>query len=65
MYNCIPADNFILFLRKAEFRYKLNQYDNNDAKEKKSIEILEYLYNTVNYKFYDMGELIDNNNYEI
>ena len=65
IYNCVPCDNFILFLREAEFRYKLNRLANYEDKEKKIIDVLEYLYNTVNYEFYDMDELLDNNDYDL
>ena len=33
-------------------------------KEKKIIETFEYLYNTVNYNFYELDELEDNNDYD-
>ena len=59
------CDNFILFLREAEFRYKLNSLENYEDKEKKIIDIFEYLDNTVNYEFYDMDELLDNNDYDL
>ena len=64
IYNCIPADNFILFLREAEFRYNLSKLD-DDKKEKTIIDVFEYLYNTANFDFYDLEELIDNNDYDI
>ena len=64
IYNCIPADNFILFLREAEFRYILSKLD-DDAKEKKIIDVFECLYNTVNFNFFDLDELNDNNDYDI
>ena len=35
IYNCITDDNFILFLREAEFRYNLSKLD-DDKKEKKN-----------------------------
>ena len=58
------TNNFILFLREAEFRYILSKLD-DDAKEKKIIDVFEYLYNTVNFNFYDLDELNDNNDYDI
>ena len=64
IYNCIPADNFILFLREAEFRYHLSKLD-DDKKEKTIIDVFEYLYKTANFDFYDLEELIDNNDYDI
>ncbi len=33
--------------------------------KKKIIDVLKYLYNTVNYEFYDMDELLDNNDYDL
>ena len=36
----------------------------NKEKEKKFIEIREYLFNTVNFELYDMEELMDSNAYE-
>ena len=64
IYNCITDDNFILFLREAEFRYNLSKLD-DDKKEKTIIDVFEYLYNTANFDFYDLEELIDNNDYDI
>jgi hypothetical protein len=60
----LHTNNFIFFLREAEFRYILSKLD-DDAKEKKIIDIFEYLYNTVNSNFYDLDELNDNNDYDI
>ena len=34
-------------------------------KKKKIIDVFEYLYNTVNYDFYNLDELNDNNDYNI
>ncbi len=58
------TDSFILFLREAEFPYILSKLD-DDAKEKKIIDVFEYLYNTVNFNFNELDELNDNNDYDI
>ena len=36
----------------------------NKKKEEKFIEIMEYLFNTINFELYDMEELMDSNAYE-
>ena len=61
MHTC---RNFILFLREDEFGYNLSKL-NDDKKEKKIIDVFKYLYNIVNFDFYDLEELIDNNDYDI
>ena len=61
VYGHIPNENFILFLREAEFRYKLRKL-NNEEKEKEVIEVFQYIYNSCNFELYDIDELIDNNN---
>ena len=63
IYGYIPADNFILFLREAEFRFILSKVTPKE-KESKLIEMLSYLYDTVEYELYDNEELMDNNNYD-
>ena len=62
IYNYIPDENFILFLREAEFRFNIGQL-NNSEKEEKIIEVFQYLYNSSAYELYDDDELNDNNNY--
>ena len=36
----------------------------NKEKEEKFIEIMEYLFNKVNFELYDMEELMDSNAYD-
>ena len=62
IYNSIPSTNFILYLREAEIRYILSKL-NSGKKEKYIMDLLEYLYNTCDYKFYDIKILYDNNDY--
>ena len=63
IYGYIPADNFILFLREAEFRFILSKVSHKE-KESKIIDMLSYLYDTVEYELYDNEELMDNDNYD-
>ena len=63
IYWYIPAVNFILFLLEAEFRFILSKVSHKE-KESKIINILSYLYDTVEYELYDNEELMDNDNYE-
>ena len=58
VYTKIPTKNFILFLREAEMRYIMRDLTNKE-KEKKILEIFEYLYNTINFELYDLDELED------
>ena len=62
IYNSIPSTNFILYLREAEIRY-IHSKLNSGKKEKYIMDLLEYLYNTCDYKFYDIKILYDNNDY--
>ena len=63
MYNSIPGENFILFLREGEFRYIIGKLDNKE-KEKKIMEIFKYVFDSSDYALYDEEELIDNDNYD-
>ena len=58
VYTKIPSKNFILFLREAEMCYIMRDLTYKE-KEKKNLEISEYLYNTVNFDLYDLEELED------
>lgn len=64
IYGKIPDDNFILFLREAEFRYILAKLDKKD-KEEKNRDVFQYLYNSTSYELYDLEELFSNDNYDI
>ena len=44
-------------------RYIMSKMTNSE-KEEKFIEIMEYLFTTVNFELYDIEELIDSNNYD-
>ena len=46
----INTDNFVLYLKEAEFRYILSSL-NSQEKENKIKEVFEYVYNTCNYDF--------------
>ena len=46
-----------------EFRFILSKVSHKE-KESKIIDILSYLYDTVEYELYDNEELMDNDNYE-
>ena len=50
-------------MREAEIGYIIRNLKPGE-KEKKIIETFEYLYNTVNYNFYELDELEDNNDYD-
>ena len=58
VYTKITSKNFILFLPEAEMCYIMRDLTNKE-KEKKILEIFEYLYNTVNFDLYDLGEFED------
>ena len=58
VYIKIPSKNFILFLLEEEMRYIMRDLTNKE-KEKKILEIFEYLYNTVNFDLYDLEKLED------
>ena len=64
IYGKIPDDNFILFLREAEFRYILSKLEEKD-KEEKIREAFKYLFDSANYELYDLEELLSNDNYDI
>lgn len=49
LYNKIPASNYILYPREAEIRQNLKKLNDNE-KEKEIKEIMEYLYEIVNYE---------------
>ena len=61
IYNYIPDENFVLFLREGEFRYNIGSL-NNPEKERKIIEIFKYLFESSNYDLYDDEKLNDNDN---
>ena len=63
IYGYIPADNFILFLREAEFRFILSKVSHKE-KESKIIDMLSYLYDTVEYELYDNEDIKNNENYD-
>ena len=44
-------------------RYIMSKMTNSE-KEEKFIEIMEYLFTTVNFELYDIEELIDSNTYD-
>lgn len=63
IYNIIPDENFILFLREAEMRYRFRNKSNKDI-EIEFKEIMEYLFNSADFELYDLEELINNDNYD-
>ena len=63
MYKILPHKNYILFLREAEYRYFIRNF-NNDKKEKHFIKLLKFCYNLNRYGFFDEEELISFDNYD-
>ena len=63
IYDIIPDDNFILYLREAEFRYRIRDLSNSEI-EKEVKDIMEYIYNTCDFELYDINELEENDNYD-
>lgn len=64
IYNIIPDENFILFLREAEMRYRFSNKSNKDI-EIEFKEIMEYLFNSADFELYNLEELINNDNYDL
>ena len=63
IYNIIPDDNFILFLRESELRY--NFWKKNSLEIENEIkEIMLYLYNSAEFDLYSLEELEANDNYD-
>ena len=63
IYNIIPDINFVLFLREAELRYIFKNLNNKQIEDKIK-EIMEHLYNIVDFELYELDELEENNNYD-
>lgn len=64
IYNIIPDENFILFLREEEMRYRFKNKSNKDI-EIEFKEIMEYLFNSEDFELYDLEELLNNDNYDL
>ena len=63
IYNKIPDNNFILFLREAEFRYNIRSLSFSE-KENEIKEIIKYVGDASDFELYNLDELNDNNNYD-
>ena len=63
IYNIIPANNFILFLREAELRYIFRNKTTLEI-EKEIKEIMLYLYNSCEFDLYSLDELESSDNYD-
>ena len=59
IYDIIPDDNFILYLREAEFRYRIRDLSNSEI-EKEVKDII----NTCDFELYDINGLEENDNYD-
>ena len=64
IYGSIPNQNFVYFLREAEFRLNISKLTNED-KLKIFRNILKNVYNLNNYDFYDFDEISSFDNYDI
>ena len=64
IYGSIPNQNFVYFLREAEFRLNISKLTNED-KLKIFRNILKNVYNLNNYDFYDLDEISSFDNYDI
>ena len=53
----------MLFLREAELRYIIRNLNNKQIEDKIK-EIMEHLYNIVDFELYELDELEENNNYD-
>lgn len=63
IYNIIPFDNFILFLRESELRYNFRKKTSIEI-EKEIKEIMLYLYISAEFDLYSLDELESNDNYD-
>ena len=62
IYNIIPHQNFIYFLREAEFRINISK-KSDTKKQQIFTQVLKEVYLLNHYKFYDDNQIIDFNNY--
>lgn len=63
IYNFMPSNNFIYFLREAEFRLNLSRLNSEKRKMEVIYNLFREVYFLCDYNFFNMSNIMNFNNY--